>query len=300
MGGRRRVRRGRQRRAEAVAGHACRARGSPATFDLQAHSTHSDGSLAPRDVVARAAAAGVRLMALTDHDTVAGVPQALEAAREHGIRCSPATELSAVHRPDADVHILGYELDPADATLAETLADFRADRERRVLAMAERLRERGIELDDRELQARRRAGAPLGRPHLADAIPGISRDEAFARYLVPGTPTYVPRTGPSTADAIAAIHAAGGVAVWAHPFWDTDDPGPLIERFAGEGIDGVECFYATHTEEQARALHAACRARNLLVTGSADFHGPGHECFDAFRAFSTFGLDPELGPIGRA
>jgi 3',5'-nucleoside bisphosphate phosphatase len=138
--------------------------------------------------VARAAAAGVRLMALTDHDTVAGVPQALEAAREHGIRCSPATELSAVHRPDADVHILGYELDPADATLAETLADFRADRERRVLAMAERLRERGIELDDRELQARRRAGAPLGRPHLADAIPGISRDEAFARYLVPGTP----------------------------------------------------------------------------------------------------------------
>jgi hypothetical protein len=108
----------------------------------------------------------------------------------------------------------------------------------------------------------------------------------------------VPRTQPSTADAIAAIHAAGGVAVWAHPFWDEDDTLPLIERFVGEGLDGVECFYTTHTEEQVRTLHAACRERGLLITGSADFHGPEHERFNAFRAFSLFGLHANLGPIG--
>ena len=107
----------------------------------------------------------------------------------------------------------------------------------------------------------------------------------------------MPRTRPTSADAIAAIHAAGGVAVWAHPYWDEDDPLPVLERFVGEGIDGVECFYVTHTEAQVRTLHAACLERGLLITGSADFHGPEHERFGRFRAFSLYGLEPDLGPI---
>jgi predicted metal-dependent phosphoesterase TrpH len=85
--------------------------------------------------------------------------------------------------------------------------------------------------------------------------------------------------------------------VWAHPYWDEDDPLPVLERFVEEGIDGVECFYVTHTEEQVRTLHAACRERDLLITGSADFHGPEHERFGHFRTFSLYGLEPDLGPI---
>jgi predicted metal-dependent phosphoesterase TrpH len=277
-------------------------------FDLQAHSTCSDGTLAPAAVVARAAGEGVEVMALTDHDTVDGVPEAAAAARAHVLRFSPAAELSAVHRPDADVHILGYEL-RLDGALLDALSGFRADRARRIEAMAQRLGELGLQVDDGELRARREQGLPLGRPHLASAVLtdanaarldelGVQdRDSLFAALLVPGAPAYVPRTRPTTADAIAAIHAAGGVAVWAHPYWDEDEPLPVLDRFVGEGIDGVECFYATHTEEQVRTLHAACRKHDLLITGSADFHGPENERFGRFRAFSLYGLSPDLGPI---
>jgi predicted metal-dependent phosphoesterase TrpH len=249
-------------------------------------------------------------MSLTDHDTVDGVEEAAAAARAHGLRFSPAAELSAVHRPDADVHILGYEL-RLDAALRDALEGFRADRARRVEAMAERLRELGLELDDAVLRRRRAEGLPLGRPHLADAVLGPEanaarlrelgvhdRDSLFAALLVADAPAYVPRTTPSTADAIAAIHAAGGVAVWAHPYWDEAEPLPVLERFVGEGIDGVECFYVTHTEAQVRTLHAACRGRGLLITGSTDFHGPEHGRFGVFRGFSLYGLAPDLGPIG--
>nr|MBA3821991.1 PHP domain-containing protein [Deltaproteobacteria bacterium] len=131
-------------------------------FDLQSHSVRSDGALAPAEVVAHAAAAGLRLMALTDHDTVDGVGEALRAAREHGLRCSPALELSSVSGEFEDLHVCGYELRHEDPELRATLADFRADRGRRIWAMADRLEELGLALDRGELLARERAGAPLG------------------------------------------------------------------------------------------------------------------------------------------
>ena len=279
-------------------------------FDLQAHSTASDGTLAPADVVAHAAAAGVELLALTDHDTVAGVPEAQRAASEHGIRLSPAAELSSVHGEHEDLHILGYELDPSDPGLQAALEDFRADRGRRIWAMADRLRELGFELDESTLQGRE----SLGRPHLADALlnhPGnaerLAREgikgkkELFPPYLVPGAVAYVARSRPTVEEAIDVIHQAGGVAVWAHPFWDIEDADEVqraIRRFAADGLDGVECFYAEHSREQALLLHDACEARGLLSTGSADFHGPDHEHFNAFRNFELFGRAARLGPIG--
>src|SRR3954471_20727272 len=133
------------------------------TFDLQSHSVHSDGALPAAEVVARAAAAGVRLLAVTDPDTVDGVPEAQAAAREHGIALSPAAELSAVHGGYEDLHILGYEIDVSDEHLAAALHDFRGDRARRIEAMADRLRELGFSLDDAPLHARRDAGKPIGR-----------------------------------------------------------------------------------------------------------------------------------------
>ena len=285
------------------------------TFDLQSHSVHSDGALAAADVVAHAAAAGLTLMALTDHDTVDGVPEALEAAREHGIRCSPAAELSSVSGEFEDLHVCGYELRHDDPELRATLADFRADRGRRIWAMADRLEELGFALDRGELQAREQAGQPLGRPHLADAVLAHPANAArlaeegidgkatlFPPYLVPGAVAYVARTRPTVEQAIDVIHAAGGLAVWAHPFWDVDTRDTALaalDRFSAAGLDGVEAFYATHSEEQTRVLVEAARERGLLTTGSADFHGPEHEHFDRFGAFELYGLEPELGRIGR-
>jgi predicted metal-dependent phosphoesterase TrpH len=283
-------------------------------FDLQAHSVHSDGSLPAAEVVERAAAAGVELFALTDHDTVDGVPEAAARARELGLRYSAAAELSAVHGGHEDLHVLGYELDVSDPDLIAILEDFRGDRARRIEAMAERLRELGFELDDTPLVARREAGKPIGRPHLADAVlahpanadrlraEGIEgKDELFPPYLVPGARAYVARSRPTVAEAIRVIHAAGGVAVWAHPFWDVDAPEEALatlDEFADAGLDGVECFYVTHTEEQTRLLHAHALRRGLLTTGSTDFHGPDHGRFSAFCGFDVHGLTVELGPIG--
>jgi predicted metal-dependent phosphoesterase TrpH len=280
------------------------------TFDLQSHSTQSDGSLAPSDVVARAAAAGVELLALSDHDTIAGVPEALASAREHGIRLSPAAELSSVHGEHEDLHILGYEIDPSDPGLQAALEDFRADRGRRIMAMADRLRELGFSLDDSSFAARE----SLGRPHLADAVlahpdnaerlarEGITgKRELFPPYLVPGAAAYVARSRPTVEEAVEVIHAAGGVAIWAHPFWDIEDREKVLDTvryFAARGLDGVECFYAEHSREQTLILHDECEARGLLSTGSADFHGPDHDHFSRFRHFELHGRAPRLGPIG--
>jgi 3',5'-nucleoside bisphosphate phosphatase len=278
------------------------------TFDLQSHSTCSDGALAPREVIAAARAAGVELLALTDHDTVDGVDEALEAAAAEGLRVVPATELSSIDGDREDLHVLGYGLDHRSPGLSDALERFRADRFARGERMAAALRECGLELDFPD-----RGGRPVGRPHLALAAfehPANSmrlRDEGIVnfsqlleRYLVPGAPAYRRRTTPTVAEAIATIHAAGGVAVWAHPFWDIDANVEVLEavdRFAEMGLDGVEAFYVTHTERQTRLVAEHCSERGLLTTGSADFHGPEHPRFNRFRAFELHGLEPALGPI---
>ncbi|HEX8101757.1 MAG TPA: PHP domain-containing protein [Solirubrobacteraceae bacterium] len=287
---------------------------TPRNFDLQSHSTHSDGALPAREVVEHAARAGVELLALSDHDTVDGVPEAIETARHEGIAITPAAEISAVHGEHEDLHVVGYEIDHGDETLQATLTDWRADRSRRIEAMADRMEELGFALDRTPLERRKQAGKPLGRPHLAQALlshphnrvrltrEGIAgMDELFPAYLVPGAIGYVARSRPTVEEAIEVIHAAGGVAVWAHPFWDLDDAEQTlatVAHFADRGLDGVECFYPTHDEAQTRLLHTTCTDRGLLITGSADFHGPEHQRFNRFMAFETYGLRPELGPIG--
>ena len=288
----------------------------PPRFDLQSHSTHSDGALPPREVVQAAAAAGVELLALTDHDTVSGVSEALAAGAPAGVRVVPAVEMSAVdHGPDADreLHILGYAIDHEDPTLRARLAEFLADRERRTLRMGRALRELGLELDEGELSARRAAGRPIGRPHLAAAVlrsPANAarlRDERIGdigelirAYLAEGRPAYRLREAPTVEHAVATIHEAGGVAVWAHPFWELSQPVDVlasIDRFRTLGIDGVETFYITHDAQQTRLLAERCAALGLLTTGSADFHGADNPQFHRFLAFCTHGFEPNLGPI---
>lgn len=288
---------------------------TPATFDLQSHSTHSDGALTPTQVVRAAAAAGVRLLALTDHDTVAGIPEALTAAAQAGIGLMPATEITAVHDGGQDLHVLGYGIDPAEPALAAALERSRTERERRAEAMAAALGELGFTLDTAGLHARAARGETVGRPHLAAAVVGdpANRERLIAEgvldptafliaYLIEGRPAFRERDAPSVETAIGLIHGAGGVAVWAHPFWDIDAPDSVleaIERFRAAGLDGVEVFYLTHTREQTELLAARCTRLGLLSTGSSDFHGPEHRTFSRFRAFSTFGLTPVLGAAGQ-
>ena len=276
------------------------------TFDLQSHSTCSDGALPPRAVVAAAADAGVELLALTDHDTVDGVDEALQASATLGLRVVPAVELSAIDGDFEDLHILGYLVDHRAAALLEPLATFRADRAARAVRMAEALRDCGLQID---LPQR----ATIGRPHLAQAAfdhPAnrmrlarekiVNASQLLEAYLVPGAPAFRRRTTPTVAEAIEIVHNAGGVAVWAHPFWDVDDPAEVaarIMRFAALGLDGVEAFYPTHDAEQAKVIAGRCAELGLLTTGSADFHGPAHPRFNRFRAFELHGLQPALGSI---
>jgi len=285
-------------------------------FDLQSHSTHSDGALPAAEVVARAAAAGVELLALSDHDTVSGVREAIAAGARHGVKVVPAVEISAVDDTAAvqrELHILGYDVNYEGETMTARLSEFLADREKRTLRMRDALREVGFELDEAEIEQRIAEGKPIGRPHLAGAVlraqgnaerlkaEGIDDVGSLIRgYLIEGKPAFRLRETPTVGEAIEAIHDAGGVAVWAHPYWDISDDGEVedaVARFHAMGIDGVEAFYITHTRENTQLLADLCERLGLLSTGSADFHGPENRQFHSFMAFDTYGLEPNLGPL---
>jgi hypothetical protein len=286
----------------------------PPTFDLQSHSVHSDGALTAAAVVRAAAAAGVELLALSDHDTTDGVAEADRAAGDAGIRLVTATEISALFADRQDLHILGYLIDPTNPPLVAALLRSRSDREVRARQMIDALEGLGFAVDREMLARRAEQGQSVGRPHLAQAVvaraenrvrleqAGLLDATAFlVEYLIEGRPAFVPRAAPSVEEAIDLIHGAGGVAVWAHPFWDVDEPSDVLaalDRFRAAGLDGVETFYVTHTEEQVRLLAGRCEELGLLSTGSSDFHGPDHHTFSAFRAHRTYGLAPALGPIG--
>jgi 3',5'-nucleoside bisphosphate phosphatase len=285
-------------------------------FDLQSHSTHSDGALAAAEVVERAAQAGVELLALSDHDTISGVAEAVDAGERLGVRVVPAVEISAVDEGapiGRELHILGYNIDHTGPPMTDSLVGFLADREKRTLRIRDGLREAGFELDEAEIEQRIAEGKPIGRPHLAGAVLGAPANSArlaaegiddvgslIRGYLIEGRPAFRLRETPTVAEAIDAIHAAGGVAVWAHPFWDVEDPAEVldgIDRFRAASIDGVEAFYVTHDEPQTRLLAERCAELDMLSTGSADYHGPDNRLFSRFLAFETYGLQPNLGPI---
>ena len=288
--------------------------GGRPTFDLQSHSVWSDGALPAAEVVERAARAGVRTLALSDHDAIDGTAEALDAGAAFGVRVIPAVEISSVDPEGDDLHVLGYDVDWKQPALLDALEDFRADREGRADRMAQALNEVGLQVDDAPLAERRAAGLPIGRPHLAQAVlqhpanaarladEGIdgSLTDVLVAYLIAGKPAFRTRTHPTVPQAIDLIHAAGGVAVWAHPFWDIAPPetvGATLRRFHGYGIDGVEAFYIEHDRDQTLLLADLAGELDLITTGSADFHGPGHKAFSQFRNFELHGLEPNLGRL---
>ncbi len=265
-------------------------------IELQSHSTVSDGQLPPAEVVERAAEAGVTTLALTDHDAIAGVPEAAEAARRLGIELVPAVEMSCVHEYAEDLHVCGYWIDLE----AMGPACERAQGERRARAgeIVENLRREGFDLTLED--AIREAGDAdsIGRPHIARAA-GASGDLGpfFEEYLVPGAKAFVPRRWPTAQEAVETIHAAGGVAVVAHPYWDISEPAKVEELIRALEIDGVETFYPPHTKEQTEHLLRLCDELSLVPTASSDYHGPTHKTFSKFGDYDTYGLgEPRVPP----
>ena len=263
-------------------------------IELQAHSTVSDGQLAPSEVVAEAAKAGVTTLALSDHDAIAGVAEAAAAAERLGIELVPAIEMSCVHEYAEDLHVCGYWIDLGRIAAACERAQH--ERVTRAGEIVEKLRGEGFDLHLED--AVREAGDALsiGRPHIARAA-GASGDLGpfFEEYLVPGAKAFVPRRWPTAAEAIELIRDAGGVAVIAHPYWDIDSPDEVEDLIRSLGADGIETFYPTHSEEQTAHLLALCAELDLVPTASSDYHGPTHKTFSRFGAYETYGLgEPQV------
>lgn len=246
------------------------------TVDLHTHSLRSDGALQPAELVRRAAANGVRIQALSDHDTLAGIAEATAAGAPLGVRIIPATELNT-ESEWGDVHVLGYFLDPADAALEERLRWLRENRGRRVELMVERLRALGYGITlDRVLELAQ--GGALGRPHLATALfeGGFvpTYDAAFDSVIGKDSPAYVARVGLTPLEAVALVRKHRGVPSLAHP-GTVIGLEALLPLLVDEGLAGMECHYDTHTPEYTEYCLGLAAQHGLVATGGSDFHGRG-------------------------
>jgi len=257
-------------------------------IDLHTHSTVSDGSETPARVVELAAAAGCSSLALTDHDSLDGLEEAGRASRALGVRLVPGCEVScrkprpAPRAPAVagSVHVLVYFVEPGPGPLQDELTRLRADRAQRNRALAERLGELGLPVRYEDAVAEAGTEAGVGRPHFARALvkagAAADVDDAFDRWLADGRPAYVPKARLDPGEVARLAHAAGGVAVLAHPLSTGLDP-PALERYVGgladEGLDGLEAVYAGYDPDQRAGLRRLATRVGVLATGGSDFHG---------------------------
>jgi len=247
-------------------------------IDLHTHSTCSDGTLTPRHVVGLAKSIGLRAVALTDHDTVAGVGEALAAGNEVGIEVVVGVEISAACSAGS-MHILGYYLLPTDPELVGALNRLQDGRAARAPKIVERLRNLGLEITLAEIKDL--AGGQVGRAHIAQALVNrgyvASAREAFTRYLRRGRPGYADRVRLPPEEVIGVIRQAGGLAALAHPSTlALDQPGDLsalVARLKAMGLEGIEVLSPYHTGEMTRMYEEIAREQGLLCTGGSDFHG---------------------------
>jgi hypothetical protein len=243
--------------------------------DLHLHTTASDGILTPAELVAAAVKNGLQNMAVTDHDTTAGVDPALAAASHYpGLLVIPGIELAA-DVASGEVHVLGYFLDQHDPALEAALTLFRDSRRNRARQMLEKLANLGMPLDWSEVEALAK-GASVGRPHVAEALVrrgyvGSIR-EAFDRFIGRECPAYVERHKLTPPDAVALIRKAGGAAVLAHPGF-VHELARWLEEMIEAGLAGLEVYYPAHSREVEQDLLCICRDRGLIPTGGSDYHG---------------------------
>lgn len=246
--------------------------------DFHMHSTYSDGRLTPAELVDRAASRGVRVMALSDHDTLAGLPEARAAAARHpGFLLVPAVEISC-DLPGTELHMLGLFVDGANARLASELDSFRQGRQQRGADMVAALEAAGVPISwERVLEL---AGeAAVGRPHLALALMErghvASVNEAFDRFLARGMPAYVERDTIGPADAITMIRDAGGLPVFAHPSF-TKEYEDVAAMLASNGLFGMEVYYKAYEPPLVESLRGLAERLGLFALGGSDYHSLGN------------------------
>lgn len=246
--------------------------------DMHVHTTASDGVYTPSEIVEMAKKIGLGAIAITDHDTIAGIPEAMDAARRIGIDIVPGVEISS-QLNGLDIHILGYYIDIHDRTLADRLRQLREAREERNRRMIQKLNKLGIQITLEEVwnTVKKEPGQDivLGRPHIAEAL--VSKGEAdsiadaFKRYLAAGAKAYVQPERIVPKEAVRWIHEAGGSAVIAHPgLYRRDD---LVKLIIAGGIDGIEAYHADHSPEEERHYAQMAEDAKLIVTAGSDFHG---------------------------
>jgi len=265
------------------------------TVDLHTHSTASDGVLPPTAVVEAASAAGLSAMALTDHDSVAGVGEAQRAGERLGVDVVAGVELSA-HVGGDEIHLLALHLSDVE-TIAGELARFRDDRVTRAERMVGRLNALGVPVTMDDVLREAGAGA-VGRPHVARAVVarGGAADirEAFDRYLGDGRPAAVEKPRLDARDAIALAHAAGGIAVWAHP--GAAGRRDRVEPLVAAGLDGLEVLHPRHSPDDRLRLNALVDFFGLVTSGGSDWHGPT----DAWRTLGMMRVPPPVLAAQRA
>ena len=268
-------------------------------IDLHLHTTASDGTDTPAELVRACRATGITTMAVTDHDTTAATTAVAREAGRAGIEFVPGIEITAAWR-GIDVHVLGYFFDPESPALRAFLDAQIEDRVRRARAVGARLAALGVPIDMEALVGRSRS-RPVLRPHIAQALVEAGHAEsewdAFDRYIGEGRPAYVARQGATPAEVIAIIREAGGISSVAHPGVTEQDD--LISGLAGDGLDALEVYHTDHSADDTARYLALARRLGLAVTGGSDFHGfrsghsngfgtislPGSE-YAAFRALA--------------
>lgn len=245
-------------------------------LELHCHTTYSDGTFSPTEIVSLAARAGVQALAITDHDTIAGWDEAIATATAipQPIEIVPGVELSVTHH-GRSLHILGFYPNPD--TIRPFLAQRLQGRRDRAGKMVELLAELGYLIDYPQIVDD--SGAAPGRPHIAQALVAAGYinhpQEAFERWIGDGKPAYVPYDELTVSDGIAALRAAGAIPVWAHPYlFQGSNVEDMLPAMVDAGLMGLEVYHPTHTPSQQEKLTALCRQWDLLKTGGSDYHGP--------------------------
>jgi predicted metal-dependent phosphoesterase TrpH len=250
-------------------------------IDLHTHTTCSDGTDSPRELVNKAIVQGLQVLGISDHDTTAGWEEATQTLRG-SLQLALGAEISCLTHDGISVHMLGMLFDPKHAEMQQVLEETRDGRLPRMRKMIEKMREEGMDISIEDVEKAMPAGATMGRPHLADALVAKkivkSRDEAFIDLLHNDSRFYVSHAAPTPAEAIALIRRAGGVAVIAHPF--ASHRGQILqsEDFAelvAAGLNGIEVDHRDQNPDERAMLRVIARELDLVVTGSSDYHGTG-------------------------
>ncbi|MSR66836.1 MAG: PHP domain-containing protein [Pedosphaera sp.] len=258
--------------------------------DLHLHTKYSDGTFTPQELVDRAFNAGLRTLSLTDHDTMDGCQEMMDACAKLGLNFITGCEFT-VEFQDQELHLLGYGMRLENPELQSTLRHYQSVRRERIVKMTERLGELGIPIRPEAVFEIAQCNAP-GRPHLARALIASGHcanlDQAFTNYLKKGKPAWVSKPKMNATNAIDLIHRTGGVAVMAHPGVTRKDD--LIDGLVAVGMDGLECFYIRHSTPITEHYLLLADKHSLLVTGGSDCHGmsKGHPLIGKIKLESPF------------